>query len=103
MEPGLSGTLSGAYASGLQFQVKKGSPPGFREVPYDQLSTIRVDLGPHRGWESAGMALGFVGGMTAGVPLAFRAQTGAGGIAAVALILVSPIIGAKLGNFTVHG
>lgn len=63
----LSETLTIADVSGIQFRVKKGAAAGDRVIAYDQLSTIRVDLGPHRGWQAAGAALGAAGGIGAGL------------------------------------
>lgn len=93
----LSGTLIAATESGLLFEAKKGAAP---IIPYDQLSTIRLDLGPHRGWEALGFAAGFVGGIAGGIRLGFGGYGQAAELAGVTLMIGGPIIGAELlGHF----
>lgn len=92
----LSGTVIGASAPGLLLEVKKR----VQAVPYDQLSTVRLDLGPRRDWEALGLAAGFVGGIAGGIRLGFGGHGEAAELASVVLVVGGPIIGAKLlGHF----
>jgi hypothetical protein len=91
----LSGKLIRAETSGLVVQAKGGMRGTLQVLPYDQLSTVRVDLGPNRDWQKLGIAIGTVVAIIGGTALGSTDST-AGEVAAIPVVIGAPIVAAKL-------
>jgi hypothetical protein len=92
----LSGSLIAAAESGLLYEVKKGSPKGVQTISYNQLSLVRVDLGPNHAWGWAGSAIGAAGGL--GVAFILDSLGSEAALGATAYMVVGGMVGAKLGE-----